>query len=182
MPAKASTRLPESDATDASSGLRRARSTGLRRAAISAATAPAAAPLPTPTSASVRANGGRSGARKGPAGITRPLPRPRPLSITISDTSLTTDGFWKPSSIRMTDALSERASGRPSARSRETPPDRDVYFPAIPAAEHHRRLAEIAQQFCQRQHRRRLAGAADMIIADAEHGDARLQTFALPAL
>src|ERR1700682_6066591 len=56
MPAKASTRLPESDATDASSGLRRARSTGLRRAAISAATAPAAAPLPTTKRASVSAH------------------------------------------------------------------------------------------------------------------------------
>ena len=54
-------------------------------------------------------------------------------------------------------------------------PHRAAQFAAIAAAEHHGRFAEIAQQLRQRQHGRRLAGAADVIIADAEHGDAGIQ-------
>ena len=108
-------------------------------------------------------------------------------------------GFWKPSSIRITLAPCDRASATPSTRSRATTTgtvarhhqrlvadiggrvprridlDRPAQPSAIAAAEHHRRLAEIAQQSGQRQHRRRLAGAADVIIADAEHGDAGVE-------
>ncbi len=61
-------------------------------------------------------------------------------------------------------------------------PDRAAQPSAITAAEHDRRLAEIAQQLGQRQHRRRLAGAADVIIADADHGNAGLKSLALHAL
>src|SRR6476661_4241489 len=57
--------------------------------------------------------------------------------------------------------------------------DRSAQSSAIAAAEHDGRLAEIAQYLHQRQHRRGLAGAADMIIADAEHGDANVKTLAL---
>ena len=60
-------------------------------------------------------------------------------------------------------------------------PDRPAQFSAIAAAEHDRRLAELAQQLRQRQHGRRLAGAADMIVADAEHGNAGMQSLALQA-
>ena len=206
MPANASTRLPRSDATCASSGFRCADNTGLPCAAISAATGSAALPSPTTISASVRASCGRSGARRGPAGNTCPLPMPRSLSITISDASLTIAGLWKPSSIRITVAPCDRASGTPSARLRDTTtgsapasikrlvadigsrvpdgidPDRPAQLSAIAAAEHDRRLAEFAQQLRQRQHGRRLAGAADVIIADAEHRNAGIQSPALQAL
>ena len=70
--------------------------------------------------------------------------------------------------------------GRDMARGIDL--DRPVQSPAIAAAEHHRRLAEIAQQLGQRQHRRGLAGAADVIIADAKHGDAGVKALALQSL
>ena len=205
MPANASTRLPLSEATCAASGFRCADSTGLPCAAIAAATGAAAAPLPTMMSASVRASCGCSGARSGPAGNTCPLPRPRPASITIRDASLTTAGDWKPSSITITVAPCARTSGTPSARlarhhhrqmacqhqrlvadvGRRMPrgidPDRPAQFSAIAAAEHDRRFAEVAQQLRKRQHGRRLAGAADMVVADAEHGNAGMQPPALQA-
>ena len=115
-------------------------------------------------------------------------------------------GFWKPSSIRITLARCDRAKATPSIRSRATTTgnrprqhqrlvadiggnmprridlDRSAQPSAIAAAEHHRRLAEIAQQLGQRQHRRGLAGAADVIIADAKHGNAGVKTLALQAL
>ncbi|MGY3123459.1 hypothetical protein ACVWXQ_007396 [Bradyrhizobium sp. S3.14.4] len=56
--------------------------------------------------------------------------------------------------------------------------DRTLEAPAITAAEHHRRLAELAQQLCQCEHGRRLAGAADMVVADADHGDAGVKALA----
>jgi predicted RNA methylase len=49
-------------------------------------------------------------------------------------------------------------------------PYRAVQSSTIAAAEHDRRFAEIAQEFRQRQHRRRLAGTADVVIADADDG------------
>ena len=61
-------------------------------------------------------------------------------------------------------------------------PDRPAQSAAIAAAEHHRGLTEIAQQVCERQHRGGLAGAADMIVADAQHGNAGVKTLALHAL
>ena len=135
-----------------------------------------------------------------------PLPRPRSPSITISEASLAIAGFWKPSSIRITLAPCDRASATPSMRSRATTTgnrprhhqrlvadigrsmprgidlDRPAQSAAIAAAEHHRRLAEFAQQLRQRQHRRGLAGAADVIIADAKHGDAGVEPLALQSL
>ncbi len=56
--------------------------------------------------------------------------------------------------------------------------DRAAQMSAITAAQHDRRFAEIAQQFCERQHRRRLAGAADVVVADAKHGDAGIKALA----
>ncbi|MGY4567716.1 hypothetical protein ACVWY5_000786 [Bradyrhizobium sp. USDA 3256] len=41
-------------------------------------------------------------------------------SITIRQASFATEGFWKPSSIRITLASCARASARPAARSRDT--------------------------------------------------------------
>src|SRR6185312_14488571 len=60
--------------------------------------------------------------------------------------------------------------------------DRAAQFSAIATAQYDGRLAKLAQQLCQRQHGRRLAGAADVIIADAEHRNAGLQSPALQAL
>ena len=57
--------------------------------------------------------------------------------------------------------------------------DRPAQASAIAAAEHDRRLAEIAQQFHQREHGRRLAGTADVIVADAKYGNAGVKALAL---
>lgn len=48
--------------------------------------------------------------------------------------------------------------------------------PAIAAAQHTGPLAQFAQEMHQRQYARRLAGAADMIIADADHRNAGIGT------
>ena len=53
---------------------------------------------------------------------------------------------------------------------------------AIAATEHDRRLAEFAQQLCERQHGRGLAGAAEVIVTDAKHGDAGIKAVALQSL
>src|SRR6185312_17048434 len=53
---------------------------------------------------------------------------------------------------------------------------------AIATAQYDRRLAKLAQQLRQRQHGRRLAGAANVIIADAEHRNAGIQSPPLQAL
>ena len=53
-----------------------------------------------------------SGARSGPAGMTRPLPMPTPASTATSDRSLASAGFWKPSSMMMRSTPSlEQARG-----------------------------------------------------------------------
>ena len=57
---------------------------------------------------------GSSGARSGPAGITRPLPMPRAVDHQNCERSLASDGFWKPSSITMT--LAPLRPGEPRAR------------------------------------------------------------------
>jgi hypothetical protein len=54
--------------------------------------------------------------------------------------------------------------------------DRTTKPPAIAAAEHHRRLVQLAQNLGEREHRWRLAGAADVIIANTEHGNAGVKT------
>ena len=53
--------------------------------------------------------------------------------------------------------------------------DRAAQLTAVAAAEHDGRFAEVAHDRCQRLDRRRLAGAADMVVADAEHGDAGVE-------
>src|SRR6267142_2358284 len=120
IPAKASTRLPRSDATDTSSALRWADSTGLPCDAIA-----------------------RDGHRD----------RARHHQRLVTD-------------IR----------GRVSVG---IDPDRPVQPSTIATTEHDRRLAEVAQHPGESQHHRRLAGAADMIVADAKHGDAGIETLAL---
>jgi hypothetical protein len=50
--------------------------------------------------------------------------------------------------------------------------DRAAQVSAVAAAEHDRRLAGVAQQVDQCQYRRGLAGTADVIISNAQHGDA----------
>jgi len=60
--------------------------------------------------------------------------------------------------------------------------DRTAQATAIATAQHDRSLAEVAQQVCQRQHRRSLAGTADMIVADADHGDPGVKPLALQTL
>jgi len=68
IPAKASTRLPRSDATDTSSALRWADSTGLPCAAMAGGNRRGRGSITDDDHASVRASCGGSGARKGPAG------------------------------------------------------------------------------------------------------------------
>ena len=79
---------------------------------------------------------------------------------------------------RSADEAADIASQMP----REVNPDRPLQRSAIAAAEHDRRLAHLAQQPGQRQHGRGLAGAADMIVADAQHRDAGVEAAALHAL
>ena len=84
-------------------------------------------------------------------------------------------------------AVSQRiatdASTKPADIDSGVPPridlDRPAQLSAIAATEHDRRLAEIAQYFGEGQNHRGLAGAADMIVADAKHGDAGIKTLAL---
>src|SRR5579883_2301113 len=60
--------------------------------------------------------------------------------------------------------------------------ERTTPLAAVAAAEHDRPLAELAEDVCQRQHGRGLAGAAEMIVADADHRHAGLKALALHAL
>jgi len=60
--------------------------------------------------------------------------------------------------------------------------ERPVQSAPVTAAQHHRRLAEIAQHPGQRQHRRGLAGAAKMIIADTKNRNAGVKPPALQPL
>jgi hypothetical protein len=57
---------------------------------------------------------------QGPAGTTRPLPKPVARSTTRSERSLARPGFWKPSSITTTAAPSATAARAAAARSRPT--------------------------------------------------------------
>ena len=135
------------------------------RVRASAAIVVAPNDVPTTTSACAHASCAASGARNGPAGITRPLPRPRRASTTSTARSLVSDGFWKPSSITITLApaddrgrspLGTRArhdGGRdPGQQERLVPdlagamafridPQRAGQLPAITAGEERRPLA-----------------------------------------
>ena len=206
IPAKASTRLPASDATEAASGFRCADSTGPPRAATAAATASAAR--------AVADHDQRIGAVELLA--QRRAQRACGKHAAIAEAAVAVDHDQRGDPWRWRDSGTRRPSGsrwRPATapgprrrRDRAPPPPAAVsasisgssptsaatcragstligplQSSAIAAAEHDRRLAEIAQQLGERQHRRGLAGAADVIIADAKHGDAGIETLALQA-
>ena len=191
----------------ASSGFRCADSTGLPCAAMAAATASAAVPSPTTISASVRASCGGSGARSGPGGKhpghcrgrgrRRSRSARHPWQSPGSENRRPSGSRWRPASAparRRRCGRAQPTTGTVRASISGSSPtsaaacrcridhDRTAQSSAIAAAEHDRRLAEIAQQPGQRQHRRGLAGAADMIIADAEHGNAGIKPLALHPL
>src|SRR5262249_61540428 len=73
---------------------------------------------PTSTIASALARPELTGSRNGPAGITLPLPNPYSASITTSDRSFATLGFWYPSSSTIAGAPADTAAPPPAARSR----------------------------------------------------------------
>ena len=198
MPAKASTRPPPSAAMKLASGCKCAK-TGMLRARAAASTSAAPGDVPTTTSAWARASCASSGARNGPAGMTRPLPMPRRASTTSTAKSLASDGFWKPSSMTMTLAPAATAAARPPTRSRATmvgatrasrsgssptsaramprriDPQRPGQRAAIAAAQEGRPFSRRLQHARDRERRRRLAGAAHGRIADADdrHAGAR---------
>ena len=136
IPAKARTRRPARRATVAGSGVRCARSTGRPCAAIAAATASAALPSPTTIKASVRASCWRSGARRGPAGNTPPLPMPRSPSITISEHPWRwrDSGTHRPSGSRWRPATAPGPRRRPD----RAPPPPAAAAPASAARRRHR--------------------------------------------
>ena len=148
------------------------------------------------SSASARGICLSSGARKGPAGITSPLPSPTLASTTIRLKSLASCGFWKPSSMTMTVASVPSISLAPAARSAETTvgacassssvsspisaalwpsvdEHRALRLAAIAAREEAGPLARFLQDFGDGDRRRRLAAAARGEIADADHRKAR---------
>ena len=103
------------------SGTRRPRRTGLpcgRR--VGRAPARPARPRRSPGRRRPGAIAPRSGARRGPAGSTRPLPRPAAPSTTASARSFASEGFCSPSSITITLAPPSAARRAPAARSRDT--------------------------------------------------------------
>ena len=86
-------RAPPSPAMKAASARKRACKTGMSRARAAAATDAARDDVPTTTSAWARVSCASSGARSGPAGMTRPLPMPRRASTTSSEKSLASEGL-----------------------------------------------------------------------------------------
>ena len=121
MPAKASTRHPASAETASASASSPPCKTGMPRLSASAmARSHRADGAPRISKACALRICTCSGARIGPAGITRPLPRPRVPSITTIERFLRSDGFWNPSSITMAEARAARAIAAPATRSGET--------------------------------------------------------------
>jgi hypothetical protein len=69
---------------------------------------------------SARARPVSTGSRSGPAGSTRPLPKPRWASTTTIERSWASTGFWNPSSSRMTSAPAPAAARAPASLSLAT--------------------------------------------------------------
>ena len=130
-----------------------------------------------------------------------PLPIPTSASTQTSDRSLASQGFWKPSSMMIRSTPSSRRSRAPAARSRPTTvgaaaarrsgssptasapcvaridEERPLGRAAIAAGEEARLQSAALGDPRQRQRGRRLAGAADDEIADADHRHRRAEAW-----
>ena len=197
MPAKANARSPRQSMPVVQrhdlAGQHRQRRRAAGQSLRAAAPAPSAGPIASTRSA--RASPAATGSRSGPAGITRPLPKPKPASTTTIDEVLgearvlqavVEQQHLRPGRDRgprrrrrgrapiQTGAKAASSSGSsPTSAARMPPPARPAPAPrAARRARARRTCAATAprrQPLGQRDHRRRLAGPAGGQVADADH-------------